>query len=77
MYKMHKMRTKKDFDHQNEYNKQTYDRIGLMIPKGQKELWQTIAKGRSMSLNAFIIDCVKKCTVDAKTVQFSENDEKP
>lgn len=77
MYKLYKMRTKKDFDHQNEYNRQNYDRIGLMLPKGMGDQWKEEAKRRNLSLNAFVIDCVKKCTVEEKTVQFSENGEKP
>lgn len=54
------MRTKKDFEHQNEYNRQKYDRVGLMLPKGQGEEWKAEAKRRNMSLNAFIIEAVKK-----------------
>ena len=60
MYKLHKMRTKKDFEHQNEYNKQNYDRIGLMIPKGMGEIWKAEAKRRNMSLNAFVQEAVKQ-----------------
>lgn len=55
------MRTKKDFDHQNEYNRQKYDRVGLMLPKGIKELWQEEAQRRNMSLNAFIQYTVNEC----------------
>ena len=59
MYKLHKMRTKKDFDKQNEYNRKKYDHINLMIPKGMKEEWQNMAIDKGQSLNAFIIECVK------------------
>ena len=48
------MKTKKDFEHQNEYNKNKYDRIGVMLPKGTKEKLQTIAKEKGISLNELI-----------------------
>ena len=52
-------RTKKDFDKQNDYNRVKYDRVGLMLPKGDKERLQEIAKAQGMSLNAFIGTAVK------------------
>lgn len=48
------MRTKKDFDRQNEYNKEQYDRISLMLPKGMKPLLQGIAKREKTSVNDII-----------------------
>lgn len=48
------MRTKKDFDKQNQYNKETYDHFNLMLPKGKKEELQQLAKYKNLSLNAFI-----------------------
>ena len=38
----------------NEFNKQAYDRISLMVAKGKKELIQEKAKANGESLNAFI-----------------------
>ena len=52
------MRTKKQFDLQNEYNREKYDRIGLMLPKGEKERLQTVAKECGKSLNALIYECI-------------------
>ena len=54
------MRGKKEYDYQNEYNRQKYDRVGLMLPKGNKELWQAEANRRSMSLNTFIQTAVEE-----------------
>lgn len=48
------MRTKKDFDRQNEYNKEQYDRVSLMLPKGMKPLLQGIAKREGTSVNDII-----------------------
>ena len=53
------MRTKKDFDHQNDYNKEKYDRTTLMLPKGSKDEWKAEAQKRGLSLNAFVIEAVK------------------
>lgn len=47
-----------EFTYRNEYNRQKYDRVGLMLPKGQGEEWKAEAKRRNMSLNAFIIEAV-------------------
>lgn len=54
------MRTKKDFDHQNEYNKEQYDRFSLMLPKGKKAELQAYAKAKGFnSLNAFINEAIR------------------
>lgn len=38
----------------NEYNKQAYDRISVLVPKGTKEQIQTAAKENGESVNGFI-----------------------
>lgn len=38
----------------NEFNKQAYDRISLMLKKGKKEIIQQKAKENGESVNAFI-----------------------
>lgn len=38
----------------NEFNKQAYDRISLMVAKGKKEIIQKKAKENGESLNSFI-----------------------
>ena len=38
----------------NKYMKKNYDRVNLMLPKGQKEVFQTHATNRNESLNAFV-----------------------
>lgn len=48
------MRTKKDFDRQNEYNREQYDRFSLMLPKGTKPLLQAIAKAENVSVNEIV-----------------------
>lgn len=38
----------------NEFNKQAYDRINLTVPKGKKEIIQSVAQANNESVNAFI-----------------------
>ena len=42
----------------NEYNKQSYDRINLMTEKGKKSKWTEKAKAAGLSLNAYITRAV-------------------
>lgn len=46
-------------EYKNSYNKQAYDRIGLMVPKGTKEIWKGHAEKCGFSMNAFIIQAVE------------------
>ena len=73
MYKLHKMRTKKDFDKQNEYNRKKYDHINLMVPKGMKEEWTKKAEENGLSLTAYITQCVK---IAQSIESVCKNDEK-
>lgn len=47
----------------NRYNEKAYDRITVVVPKGQKAVIQAHAKAQGESTNAFIqraIDTVRK-----------------
>lgn len=44
----------------NQFNRQKYDRIGLMVPKGQKEQMQAAASRQGQSLNAYIVGAVNE-----------------
>ncbi len=51
-----------DFDqvkYQNEYNRQKYDRITIMVPKGQKEEITQAAKAQGLSRNEFLVRIVE------------------
>ena len=52
-------RNKQLFDKQNDYNRERYDRFSLMLPKGEKERLQEIAKESGLSLNAFVGEAIK------------------
>ena len=52
-----------DFDqikYTNEFNKKKYDRITLIVPKGQKEVLKEYAKIKGVSLNEFITSLIRK-----------------
>ena len=54
---------KPDFDqikYQNEYNKQKYDRVTIMVPKGLKEEIKAFAKYKGMSMNEFLVGLVEQ-----------------
>ncbi len=38
----------------NKYNKKAYDRISVMVPKGQKEIFVKMAQSKGLSLNGYI-----------------------
>lgn len=42
------------------YNKKTYDRIDLVVKKGQRQILKDIAASQGKSLNRFILDAVEK-----------------
>lgn len=46
--------------YKNQFNRDKYDRIGLMLPKGQGDIWRAEAERRNLSLNAFIKECVNE-----------------
>ncbi len=47
----------KEFDkvkYKNDFNKQKYDRINLMVPKGKKDELKQLAKEAGISVNEYI-----------------------
>ncbi len=42
----------------NDYNRQNYDRIALMAPKGRKDEIKAAAKAAGMSMNEYILAAV-------------------
>lgn len=43
----------------NEYKRANYDRIGLLVPKGQKDKLKAAADAQGKSLNQYISDAIK------------------
>ncbi len=57
------MKHPKYYDSQREatarYNKKTYDRINLIVKKGQRQIIKDYAASQGKSLNRFILDLVE------------------
>ena len=57
------MKHEKYYDSQKEatarYNKKTYDRINLIVKKGQRQVIKDFAASQGKSLNRFILDAVE------------------
>lgn len=54
---------KKEFDqvkYQNEYKKKTYDRMELLVPKGEKAVIKEKAAAMGQSVNEFVYLAVKQ-----------------
>lgn len=49
-----------------EYNKKNYDRVNLILPKGEKEKLKAIAKEKGESLNSYIVAAITKRILDEK-----------
>lgn len=52
---------KKEFDavkYKNDFNKQKYDQITLMAPKGKKDEIKAAAKAQGKSMNEFIVNAI-------------------
>lgn len=58
------MRNAKSYDSQKEatarYNKKAYDRINIIVKKGQRQIIKDYAASQGKSLNRFILDAVEK-----------------
>ena len=48
------MDKKKQFEYQNRYIAEKYDRFTMMFPAGKKDIYREYAKSQGMSLNALI-----------------------
>ena len=44
----------------NEYNAKKYDRITIVVPKGNKEIIQKVAKKNGESVNSFVIRLIEQ-----------------
>ena len=38
----------------NDYNKENYDKIAIMVPKGERETWKAEAKKRGLSVSEMV-----------------------
>lgn len=45
---------KKQYDRQNAYNRDHYERIGTVVPKGTKDRLKAKAEGMGLTVNAYL-----------------------
>lgn len=57
-------RQEKQYKRQNEFSKQNYDRISVVIPKGKKDTIKEYANRKGMSLNEYIQKAIEKQMLD-------------
>ena len=50
----------------NRYNNKAYDRINLIVPKGQKDIIKDHAESRGESVNGFIQRAIKEAIANDK-----------
>jgi predicted HicB family RNase H-like nuclease len=55
----------KQIARQNEFIRQSYDRVGLTLPKGYKEKIKAMAEAEGKSINAWIIGLIDN-EIDSK-----------
>lgn len=46
--------------YKNDFQKEKYDRIIVTVPKGQKAIIQAHAKANGQSVNAYIVDLIRR-----------------
>lgn len=51
---------KKNIIYKNDFNRNNYDRVGLMLPKGQKDKIKAYAESKGMSMNEYIRQLIVK-----------------
>ena len=53
--------------YQNNYIREKYDRIGLVVPKGRKEEFKAAASAAGMSLNEYLLSLINKGLTDLQS----------
>lgn len=46
----------------NEFNRQSYDRISLMLPKGKRAMLKAYAEKNGISVNSLIVQAIEEYT---------------
>lgn len=55
--------------YQNDYKRKNYDRMELLVPKGEKAEIKEIAKSLGKSVNEFVYSAVKEKMKEVKNVE--------
>lgn len=52
----------------NKYNAKAYDRVSLMLPKGNRDIIRAYAEAKGLSLNAYINKLISEDMGEALTI---------
>lgn len=55
-------------EYQNKYNQQKYDKIGVVVPKGERERIKQDAKAAGLSVSAYIYKLIQEARTKGGTV---------
>lgn len=55
----------------NKYAAKTYDRLSVVVPKGQKLEIQSYASAQGLSLNSYVVNLIEKDMQSVKGAGFS------
>lgn len=58
----------------NDYNRERYDRLNLMVPKGKREILKNRAKSMGMSLNKYFMVAVEHFDPGVKDDNSEDNE---
>lgn len=47
-------------EYKNNFGREHYERINLVVPKGMKDIIKALASSKGMSVNAYMQDLVRK-----------------
>ena len=67
-----KLRANKKWNDEN-INKR-YDRLNILVPKGEREQIKSYAQSKGMSVNAFVNMAIERAMQDGDVLEFSDND---
>ena len=58
----------------NDFSKEHYDRLNVLVPKGRKEEIKAYAKMKGLSLSAFVNLAIDEAMQGGDVLEFSDND---
>ena len=61
----------------NKYKDKTYDRLELVVPKGNKEKIREFAKSKDKSVNSFIVELIDAAMAVGGILHFERVEENP
>ena len=64
----------KMYEYNNNFSKENYDRLNVLVPKGRKEEIKAYAKMKGLSLSAFVNLAIDEAMQGGDVLEFSDKD---